>query len=58
MLLTNEFSSYCTIAFLSTKSSDTTLVVLKAYQIEAKCQTERKLKHMRMDIEKKWFNML
>jgi len=37
MLLTDAFFSYYAIAFLSTKLSDTTLVVLKAYQIEAKC---------------------
>jgi len=41
------------IAFLSTKSSDTTLPVLKVYQIKAEHQTRKKLKHMRIDIGKK-----
>ena len=58
MLLTDRFSSYQMIAFFSTKSLDTTLVVLKAYQVEAEYQTERKLKYVRIDIGKEQFNLL
>jgi len=44
MMIVDGFSFYKLAAFLSTKSADTTLKVLKAYQIEAKCQTGHKLK--------------
>ena len=46
MMIVNGFSSYKSTAFLSTKSADATLKVLKAYQIEAKCQTGYKLKQV------------
>ena len=43
MMIVDGFSFYKSAAFLSTKSANTTLKVLKAYQIEAKCQTGHKL---------------
>ena len=39
LLQTNGFSLYWTVAFLSFKSADTAIAVLKAYQVEAKQQT-------------------
>jgi len=44
MMIVDGFSSYKSAAFLSTKSADATLKVLKAYQIEAERQTGHKLK--------------
>ena len=46
MMIVDGFSSYKLAAFLSTKSADTTLKVLKAYKIEAKRQTGYKLKQV------------
>jgi len=52
MIIVDGFSSYKSVAFLSTKSANTILKVLKAYQIEAKCQTDHKLKRVQLDIGK------
>jgi len=46
MMIVNGFFAYKSAVFLSTKSADTTLRVLKAYQIEAKHQTGYKLKQV------------
>jgi len=52
IMITDGFSSYKSAAFFSTKLADTTLKVLKAYQIEAKCQTGHKLKQVQLDMGK------
>ena len=54
--LTDDFFSYWTIAFLSGKSADTTLKVLKAYYIKAKKQTCWKLKKVQLDMGRNWYN--
>jgi len=56
MLIMDGYSSFQTIAFLSTKSADTTLNVFKAYHVEAERQTGMKLKRVRMDMEREWNN--
>ena len=56
MTLTNSFSSYQTIVFLSGKLADTTLKVFKAYQIEIEKQTGWKLKKIQLDISSKWYH--
>ena len=54
--LYNGFSSYQTVAFLASKLAEATLKVFKAYHKEAECQTGRKLKRIRLDMGRKWFN--
>jgi len=54
--ITDGFLSYQTITFLASKSAKATLKVFKAYHKEAKCQTGRKLKRIRLDIGREWFN--
>jgi len=56
MTITDGYLSYRTVVFLSTKSAKVTLKVFKTYLIEAKQQTSRKLKQVRLDMEKEWFN--
>ena len=56
MLVMDGFSSYKTVAFLRSKSADVTLNVLKAYHIEAECQTGKKLKSIRLDMRREWYN--
>ena len=56
MAITDRFLSYQTVAFLLSKSAEATLKVFKTYHKEAECQTGRKLKRVRMDIKKEWFN--
>jgi len=56
MTITDGYLSYRTVAFLSTKSAEVTLKVFKTYLIEAKQQTSRKLKQVRLDMGKEWFN--
>jgi len=50
------FSSYRTVTFLSSKSADTTLKVFKLYQTEAECQTGKKMKQVRLDMGREWYN--
>jgi len=57
MLIIDGFSSYKTVAFLKTKSVDVMLNILKAYHIEAERQTGKKLKHIRFDMGREWYNM-
>ncbi|KAJ3552615.1 hypothetical protein NP233_g12840 [Leucocoprinus birnbaumii] len=56
MMIMDGCSSYRTVAFLSTKSSDITLKVFKAWHVEAERQTGRKLKQVRMDMGREWYN--
>jgi len=50
MLIMDRFSSYRTVVFLRTKSADIMLNILKTYYIEAKQQTSKKLKCIRLDM--------
>ena len=56
MAITDGFSLYQTVTFLALKLAETTLKVFKAYYKEAKCQTGRKLKRIRLDMDREWFN--
>ena len=56
ILMMDSFSSFRTVAFLSSKSADVTLKVFKTYQIEAKCQTGKKIKRVWLDIGWEWYN--
>jgi len=56
MLLMDGHLSYRTVAFLTSKSADTTLNVFKAYHTETERQTGKKLKHLRLDMGKEWHN--
>jgi len=48
--------SYCTVAFLKTKSADVTLNIFKTYHNEAEQQTGKKLKRIRLDMGQEWYN--
>jgi len=50
MLIMDGHSSYQTIVLLKNKSADTTLTIFKTYKIEAKRQTGKKLKWVRLDM--------
>ena len=56
MMIVDGFSSYKTVTFLTTKSVDTTLKVIKAYQTEAEHQTGHKLKQICLDMGREWLN--
>jgi len=56
MIMLDGFSSYRTVTFLSSKSADTTLKVFKLYQTEAECQTGKKMKQVRLDMGREWYN--
>jgi len=56
MAITDDFSSYRTVAFLASKSAEATSKVFKAYHKEAEHQTRRKLKRIRLDMGREWFN--
>jgi len=56
MAITDGFSLYQTVTFLASKSAEATLKVFKAYHKEAECQTGRKLKRIRLDMGREWFN--
>ena len=45
-----------TVAFLNSKSAETTLKVFQAYHTEAERQTGRQLKKVRLDMGRKWYN--
>jgi len=50
MIMLDGFSSYRTVAFLSSKLADITLKVFKSYQTEAEHQTGKKIKQVQLDI--------
>ena len=52
MLLMDGHLSYCTVAFLKTKSADVILNVFEIYHNEAEWQTSKKLKRVRLDMER------
>ena len=52
----DKYSFYHTIVFLKTKSADITLNVFKTYHNEVEWQTSKKLKHVRLDIGREWYN--
>ena len=56
MALTDSFSPYQTMVFLSGKLADIILKVFKAYHIEAKRYTGWKLKKVQLDMGRKWYN--
>jgi len=56
MMMMDGFLSYRTVAFLPAKSADITLKVLKSYQTEAECQTGKRIRQLRLDMGREWFN--
>ena len=56
MLLMDGHSFYCTVAFLKTKLADVTLNVFETYHNEAERQTGKKLKRIRLDMGREWYN--
>ena len=56
MMMMDSFSSYRTVAFLSSKSADITLKVFKSYQTEAEHQTGKKMRQVRLDMGREWYN--
>ena len=56
MLLMDGYSSYRTIALLKSKSVDTTLHVFKTYYVKAERQTGKKLRRVRLDMGREWYN--
>jgi len=58
MLMMNSFSLFRTVAFLFSKSADVTLKVFKTYQIEAECQTGKKIERVWLDMGQEWYNQV
>jgi len=58
MLIANGATSYKTVYFLSSKSMDATLGAFKDFHCQAEQQTERKLKHVQVDMGREWVNAL
>ena len=56
MIIMDGFSSYRTAAFLKSKSAEITLKVFKGFYTETEQQTRKRLKHMRLNMEKEWYN--
>jgi len=44
------------VAFLNSKSANTTLRVFKTFYTEAECQTGKQLKRVRLDMGQEWHN--
>ena len=55
-IMMDGFSSYKTVTFLPAKSADITLKVLKSYQTEAERQTSKRMRQLRLDMGREWFN--
>jgi len=58
MLMMDGFSLFRTVAFLFSKSADVILKVFKTYQIEAECQTGKKIKRVWLDMGREWYNQV
>jgi len=58
MIMLDGFSSYRTVAFLSSKSADIILKVFKSYQTEAERQTDKKMKQVRLDMDENGITQL
>jgi len=56
MLLMDGHSFYHTVTFLKTKLADIILNVFETYYNEAEQQTSKKLKHVRLDMGREWYN--
>ena len=56
MVITDGFLLYQTVTFLASKSAEAILKIFKAYHKEAERQTRRKLKRIRLDMGREWFN--
>jgi len=56
MLLMDGYSSYKTVAFLRSKSADVTLNIFETYHNKAEHQTGNKIKRVRLDMGREWFN--
>jgi len=56
MVIMDGYSSFQTVAFLNSKSAETTLKVFQAYHIKTEQQTGRQLKKVRLNMGKKWYN--
>jgi len=56
MLIVDGATSYRTVYFLSSKSTDVMLGAFKDFHCQAERQTGRKLKCVRVDMEREWAN--
>ena len=56
MLLMDGYSFYKTVAFLRSKSADVTLNIFETYHNKAERQTGNKIKRVRLDMGREWFN--
>lgn len=56
MLVVDGASSYRKVYFIPSKSADVTLQVFKDYHKESERQTGKKLKHVRLDMGREWYN--
>jgi len=56
MIIINSFSSYRIVTFLKSKLAEIILKVFKGFYTEAEQQTGKRLKYMRLDMEKEWYN--
>jgi len=56
MLIVDGATSYKTVYFLSSKSTDATLGAFKDFHCQAEQQTGRKLKYVRVDMRREWAN--
>jgi len=58
MIIIDRFSSYWTVTFLKSKSAEIILKVFKGFHIEAECQTRKRLKQVRLDMGREWYNTM
>jgi len=58
IVIMNGFSLYQTVAFLKSKSAEVTLNIFKSFHTEAEHQTGKRLKRVRLDIEREWYNSI
>jgi len=56
MIIIDRFSLYWTVTFLKSKSAEIILKVFKGFYIEAECQTGKRLKQVRLDMGREWYN--
>ena len=58
MIIIDGFSLYWTVAFLKSKSAEITLKVFKGFHVEVEYQTGKRLKWVRLDIGREWYNTI
>jgi len=56
MIMMDGFSSYQTVAFLKSKLVKVTLNVFKSFHTKTKHQTGKRLRRVRLDMGKEWYN--